>query len=165
MKSLAAVTRDAVDQQPFLRRALRAGVLNVAATARYLDVDGDPDSIATAIRRYGEELPPLGGTDRNVRVTMTRLENDLPVHIDGETFADGTRERRKLESETDTNDAAAIQATGEVGPRFLGTVLHRLATEDVPVIETAMQESILVVVVPRRHGATTVRVLEETASG
>ena len=48
-KSLAARTREAVRNEPFLHDALRAGVLNYTAVARYLEVDGEHDAIATAL--------------------------------------------------------------------------------------------------------------------
>ena len=47
--SLAAETRAAVRARPWLLEALRAGVVNYAAAAESLDVDGDTDSIATAL--------------------------------------------------------------------------------------------------------------------
>ncbi|MFW6385426.1 MAG: DUF7523 family protein, partial [Halodesulfurarchaeum sp.] len=68
MRSLAEETRTAVDEQPFVRMALRAGVLNIAAAARYLDVEGGSSSIATAIRRYGEDLPDLEPDEGTIRV-------------------------------------------------------------------------------------------------
>ncbi|MFB6068423.1 MAG: hypothetical protein ABEJ90_00670, partial [Halobacterium sp.] len=66
----AAATRAAIDDHPFLRRALRAGVVNHAAAARFLDVDGDEDAVAAAVRRYGEELPDLETDARTAAVSM-----------------------------------------------------------------------------------------------
>ncbi|MFW6382935.1 MAG: DUF7523 family protein, partial [Haloferacaceae archaeon] len=70
--SLAEETRAAVRRRPFLLAALRAGVVNYTAAARWLDeaVDGDADSVATALRRFAESLPAYDADSRDARVTM-----------------------------------------------------------------------------------------------
>ncbi|WP_311172851.1 DUF7523 family protein [Halobellus ordinarius] len=68
--SLAAETRAAVRARPWLLRALRAGVVNYAAAAESLDVEGETESIATALRRFAEDLPPAGTESREVTVRM-----------------------------------------------------------------------------------------------
>ncbi|MFT4958602.1 MAG: hypothetical protein ACI9EZ_001934, partial [Halobacteriales archaeon] len=54
--SLAERTREAARARPFLVEGLRAKVVNYTAAARFLDVDGEVDAVATALRRYGEGL-------------------------------------------------------------------------------------------------------------
>jgi len=148
MGSLAAETRSAVDESPFLRDALRAGVVNYAAAARYLDVSGDVEAIATALRRYAEELPPLDRPAGDVRVRMERgVDRELlslqETHPD---FEDG--------------EATAIIAVGDVGPRYLGSALLTLATQDIPVYGAGLVANSVLVVVPGRHGAAALRSLE-----
>jgi len=76
--SLAAETREAARARPFVLDALRAGVLNHSAAAAWLaeeadlggDGDADADAIATALRRFREELPPYATTERAASVSM-----------------------------------------------------------------------------------------------
>ncbi|MFC7137407.1 hypothetical protein ACFQRB_15140 [Halobaculum litoreum] len=70
--TVAEETRAAVRERPFLYDALRAGVVNYAAAAATLDIDADPDAVATALRRHAAEIdarPPATG---DARVTMER---------------------------------------------------------------------------------------------
>ena len=48
--TVAERTRAAVRAEPFVYEALRAGVLNYTAAARYLDV-GDESAVSAALRR------------------------------------------------------------------------------------------------------------------
>jgi len=72
--SLAAETREAARARPFVLDALRAGVLNHSAAAAWLadeaGLDGDPDAIATALRRFREELSDYATADRAASVSM-----------------------------------------------------------------------------------------------
>ncbi|OYR76268.1 hypothetical protein DJ71_18170, partial [Halorubrum sp. E3] len=72
--SLAAETREAVRAHPFVRDALRAGLVNHSAAATWLaeraDLDGDPDAIAAALRRFREDLPAYETESRTASVTM-----------------------------------------------------------------------------------------------
>ena len=54
--SLAAETRAAVRERPVLYDALRAGIVNYTAAAESLDLDGETDAIATALRRFAQSL-------------------------------------------------------------------------------------------------------------
>lgn len=152
MGSLAADTRKAVDETPFLRQALQTGVVNFAAAARYLDVDGDEEAIATALRRYAEELPDVRSGGREVRVQM-QSGVDPDIVTVGETSA----------GEVESADLTAIIASGAVDSRFLGDVLVRLANLEVPVHGAGVTGETAVVLVPRRHGATALRLVEQAA--
>ncbi|QLK26040.1 hypothetical protein HYG81_18495 [Natrinema zhouii] len=162
--SLAAETRRAVNRHPFLRTALRAGVVNYTAAARYLDVDGETDAIATALRRYAEELPAYETESRDARV---RMESGIGA-LEG-----GGDERG---SSTDGNDAlvtvggtafgpsggdrTAIVATGDVDTAALAAVLARLSLEDISPTAAAVADGTLVVVVARLEGANALRAVE-----
>lgn len=151
MGSLAAETRRAVDESPFLREALRADVVNFAAAARYLDVPGDEEAIATALRRYASELPETGTQPGGVRVRMESGVDPSVLEVGGDrpTFED--------------DSATAILATGEVGPRFLGRVLLALESRDIPVEGAGLVDGTAIVLVPRNHGAGALRLIEQGA--
>lgn len=54
--SLAAETRAAARAHPWLVIALRADIINYRAAASFLDIDGDIDSVARALRRFADTL-------------------------------------------------------------------------------------------------------------
>ncbi|WP_239642033.1 DUF7523 family protein [Natrinema versiforme] len=155
--SLAAETRRAVDRRPFLRTALRAGVVNYTAAARSLPVEGETDAIATALRRYADELPARETDSRDVRVRMEsgvgRLEeedrDDALVTIGGASF--GPRD----------GDSTAIVATGEVDAAAAAAVLERLGIEGIAPDAAAVADGTLVVVVDRLAAATALRTVED----
>ncbi|MFC6767510.1 DUF7523 family protein, partial [Natrinema soli] len=123
--SLAAETRRAVDRHPFLRTALRAGVVNYTAAARYLDVDGEIDAIATALRRYAEELPAYETESRDVRV---RMESGIGPLESGDERGTSTDGDDALVTVGGTafgacgGDRTAIVATGDVDTAALAAV-------------------------------------------
>lgn len=154
--SLAAETRRAVRDQPFLYEGLRAGVINYSAAARYLDV-GDEEPVVAALRRYAEELPDRDDEASDVRVTMHSgvgaagdATSALLVVGDTQLAADG-------------GDATAVVATGDVDVTLLRRVLGRLAAEDVDVEAAGVGGESLVVVVERRDGPDAVRAVEGVA--
>ncbi|WP_434522920.1 DUF7523 family protein [Halorubrum sp. AS12] len=160
--SLAAETREAVRAHPFVRDALRAGLVNHSAAATWLaeraDLDGDPDAIAAALRRFREELPAYETESRSTSVSM-RSGVEL---IDGAD--DGGEEEVLLRvgdaAVVDGGDRTAILATGGVDAAALAAALGRLAAADVDVAAAATAGEALVCVVSRRDGATAVRVVE-----
>ncbi|MFB6081777.1 MAG: hypothetical protein ABEJ67_03045 [Halanaeroarchaeum sp.] len=156
MASLAAQTRAAVDAHPFLRDGLRAGVVNFAAAARFLDVEGGEEAIATALRRYADELPPLDSRDASVRVTMQsgvgEGDGDL-LTIGGTGYAE------------DAGSSTAIQAVGEVDESLFGTVLSRLAARDVVLDAAGYRDDAIVLVVARRDATSALTVVEDAATG
>lgn len=139
--SLAERAREAARDHPFLVEALRAGVANHTAAARFLDLDGDPDAIATALRRYAADLPPRDPLDGSPRVRMER--DDAPEWLvapgDGET---------------------AVVVEGDVGPSALAPVLARLRIADVHVVGAGATDGAFGMVVARRDGSTVVRCVE-----
>ena len=160
--SLAATTRDAVRDRPFLLDALRAGVLNYAAAARLLSdevdaLDGaDEDTVTAALRRFRDELAPYERPAGDARVSMRSgvgptddsNDGDGPLLSAGETgYAAG-------------GSGTAIVARGAVTPAVLAETLDRLRAADVAVDAAAVAGDALVVVVERRDGPDALRVVE-----
>ena len=156
--SVAAETRRAVHEQPFVHEALRAGVINYTAAARFLDV-GEPEPVAAALRRYAEALPDPETASREARVTMRSgigpaadADPEETVLAVGDTaFADG-------------GSLTGVLATGAVDPAALGHVLSRFAVEDIDPEAAGVAGDALVVVVGRRDAPDAVRVVEDALS-
>jgi len=189
--SVAAATREAVRDRPALYDALRAGVVNYTAAADALDVDGDREAIATALRRFAAELADdAGSTDRSITV---RLHSDAEtvetlLSVDGHGVGGSTDsaaggpepttgdrgDSAADEAESTASDPpggtpavdspAAVEVTGTVDARLLAAVLDRLRIAEVPVGGAGVGGGSLVVVVPRREGPTAVRLIESTAN-
>lgn len=163
--TVAADTREAVREHPFLETALRAGVVNYTAAARFLEErtrdggdrgrDGDREAVAAALRRYAEELDDYEDPDRRASVSMRSGV--------GET-ADGTDALLSV-GETgyaaNGGDMTGVVAAGEVDAASLTRVLGRLRTAGVTVAAAGGSDGSLVVVVDRRDGANAVRAVED----
>ena len=157
--SLAAETRRAAEDRPFLVTALRAGVVNYTAAARFLadrGVDGETDAIATALRRYAEELPAYETESLDVRV---RMESGVGVVDD---------EREPLLSvgdlaigATDGGDRTAIVATGDVDATALAAAIRALSLEGIEPTAAAVGDDTALLVVDRLAGANAVRAVED----
>jgi len=155
--SLASETRTAVRAHPFLHDALRAGVVNYAAAARFLDV-GDEEAVTTALRRYAADLdgydPPVPGG--RIRVDMqsglgpTTDPDDALLRVGDQLLAD------------DGGDLTAVTAAGDgVDPRTLAHAVARLDAEGVAVGAAGAGDGLLVVAVNRRDGPDALRVVED----
>ena len=163
--SLAADTREAVRARPFVLDALRAGVLNHSAAASWLAAeadlggdDADTDAIATALRRFREDLPPYATAERAANVSM---RSGVGV-VDGDGLGDADPLLRVgggavVPEGRDT----AILATGDVDAGALAAALRRLDAAEVGVAAAGVAGDALAVVVGRRDGATAVRVVED----
>ncbi|SMO33247.1 DUF7523 family protein [Halorubrum cibi] len=175
--SLAADTREAVREHPFLLDALRAGVLNYSATAAWLvergGLDGDADAVATALRRFREDLPTYATADRTASVTM---RSGVGVVGDGAREGDDAKEDDGTDRDPllRVGGAAvvlegshtALLATGGVDSAALSAVLRRLDAVDVAVAAAGVavaggDDGSLVVIVDRRDGAGALRVVED----
>ncbi|MFY4814812.1 DUF7523 family protein [Haloarcula sp. AONF1] len=157
--SLAAATRDAVRERPFLYDALRAGVVNYTAAARTLDIDGEEEAIATALRRFAEELVDDPPHDSDARVSMqsglgrvesSDAESAIVLEVADTAFAE------------DAGSLTGIIATGDLVPAALAEVLGRLRAADVSVDAAGVTDNALTVVVSRRAGPDALRVVEAT---
>lgn len=162
--SLAADTREAARARPFLLAALRAGVVNYTAAAGWLrdeaGLDGDRDAVATALRRFAEDLDAYAASDRRASVAM---RSGVAV-VDG----DGGESGEQLVRVGDAvvvggGRLTAIIATGNVDAAGLAHVLERLRAADAAVdVEAAgVAGGTLTVVVGRRDGPTAVRIVED----
>jgi hypothetical protein len=166
--SLAADTREAARARPFVLDALRAGVLNHSAAAAWLAAetdlggdDADTDAIATALRRFGEDLPAYATAERAASVSM---RSGVGV-VDGENLEDVEPLLRVGGTVVGSEGRdTAILATGDVDAGALAAVLRRLDAADVAVAAAGVAADTLVVVVGRRDGATAVRVVEDALS-
>ncbi|QUO47629.1 DUF7523 family protein [Halorubrum ruber] len=171
--SLAAETREAVRAHPFVRDALRAGLVNHSAAATWLaeqaDLDGDPDAIAAALRRFREDLPAYETEARTASVTMRSGVGVVDDAGDSDSAAGGGDSgavaadpllRVGDAAVVDGGDRTAILATGDVDTAVLADALGRLAAADVDVAAAGVAGDALVCVVPRRDGASAVRVVE-----
>lgn len=145
--SVAERTRQAVRRDPALYDALRAGVVNYSAAARSLGVDGDEESIATALRRFADELPDRERDDGRVSVRLHR-----GVALEQSAFAGVA-----LDAD---GDATAIEVKGDVDVRSLEIVVGTLRTEDVDVLTAGGTDGRLVTAVEQRAGAEALRVVE-----
>jgi len=152
--TVAERTREAVRSHPFLYRALRAGVVNYTAAARFLDV-GDEEAVAAALRRYADDLPDDPPDDRRVRVDMKSGLGPADDPADA-VFAVGD-----TALSPDGGALTGIFASGDVGPDALADVLGRLRVEDVTVEAAAASEGHLFVAVGRRDGPNALRLVED----
>ncbi|MFC3959894.1 DUF7523 family protein [Halovivax cerinus] len=153
--SLAAATRDAVDERPFLADALRAGLCNFTAVARFLDVDGDVEAVATALRRYAEELQPYETGSRSVRVTM---ESGIePV----DEPSDAILQVGETSLGTGRGDRTAIVATGAVDAASVAHAMERCRVAEIALTAVSfVDDTAAVFVVGRRDGANALREIE-----
>jgi hypothetical protein len=146
--SLAEATREAVRERPFLALALRAGVVNYSAAAGFLvregGVDGDREAVATALRRFADDLPAYATDDRRVRVRMRR----------GVGLAEGNAETALLSvgdrAVVPEGEATALVATGDVDGAALAAVLARLDGTGADVVAAGVAGEELTVVVEGR---------------
>jgi hypothetical protein len=157
--SLAEATRAAARRRPALLAALRAGVVNYTAAARYLsdEVEGDTESVATALRRFAESLADREVESRDVRVSMqsglgeveeTARTDDPLLSVGGTHLASGA------------GSLTGVVAEGDVDSGALAHVLGRLDAEEIAVRTTGVSEEMLVIVVERRDGPDALRVVE-----
>lgn len=159
--SLAAATRDAVRERPFLRAALRAGIVNYTAAADWLverdAVDGDREAVATALRRFAADLPVYATEDRRASVSMhsgvaleteSATDDDALIHVGDAAVVSG-------------GSKTAILATGAVDARALTRVLGRLDGDEIEPHAASVAVDTLAVLVDRRAGADAVRIVED----
>ncbi|MCT9096837.1 hypothetical protein [Haloarchaeobius sp. HME9146] len=158
--TLARETRDAADEHPFLLSALRAGVVNYSAAARFLAVDGEAEAVATALRRYADALPEFETGSRDVRVTMQSGIGPVPEAADDEPLL---RVSEQGYGKTAGGESTAILATGAVDAAFCQQALGQLETDDVGVSALGFDGGALVVLVGRREAANALRAVEAAA--
>jgi len=154
MTSLAARTREAVRERPFLFDGLRAGVINYTAAARALNVDGETEAIATALRRYAEELGEHGPPEPDGRVSMQSGLGVVDDHADPLLVVGDSAYA------ADTGSLTGIIGRGDVGPAAFEHALGVLRTEDIDIEAAGFADETLLFVVGRRDGPTALRGVE-----
>lgn len=154
--SLAAEARMAVRKDPFLFDALRAGVVNYAALARDLDIDGEQDAISAALRRFAEELESPASVERSVRVRieagLERVESDPLISVDDIGYASGNGE------------LTGVIVIGDVDVGILERAIGLCRTHGLDVESAAVASDTLILVLDRRDGPQALRVLEDGLS-
>ncbi|QZP38675.1 DUF7523 family protein [Halobaculum magnesiiphilum] len=171
--TVAEETRAAVRERPFLYDALRAGVVNYAAAAATLDIDADRDAVATALRRFANELDERAGSDADApadagaRVRMERGVGAVdPVDAAGDDeTAEPVLAVGSSAYAAGAGDATAVVAAGDVDPRALERVLGRLRVAGVAVDAAGVTPTGLAVVVGGRAGADALRAVEAALDG
>ena len=160
MPSQAAEARRAAREHPFLLDALRAGVVNYTAAAGFLGLDAEDEVVATALRRFADELPEYDTESRDARVRMRRGvgladevadehgdEGDPVLAVGDHTVVSG-------------GSMTAVTAEGDVDDDALAAVLSRLSCRSVVVDAAGVAGDTLAVVVPEPDGATALRAVE-----
>jgi hypothetical protein len=155
--TLAADTREAARAHPFLHDALRAGVVNYTAAARFLGVGGDVEAGATALRRYAESLEEDASEDRNRPATVT-MQRGTGVAQAGEEAVLTVGDAGLVPGE---GSLTVVLATGTVDATTLERVLGRFRIADVTVEAAGLTDGSLSVAVPDRRAATAVRLVED----
>lgn len=165
--SVAAATREAVRNQPALYDALRAGVVNYTAAADSLDVDGDREAIATALRRFADELGEAESATPDRSITV-RLHSDIDavdapnalLAVDGSGVGQPAGVPADDVADIETDRQTALRVTGDVDAQLLASTLDRLRIEEIPVTAAGVTTEALILLVPRRDGPTAVQLVE-----
>lgn len=155
--SLAEETREAARRRPFLVGALRAGVVNYTEAARFLseEVDGDTESVATALRRFSKSLLDFETESRNARVSMKSGLGETDEADDALLAVGDTALAPSKGSLT------AVLAEGDVDSTALAAVFQRLDAEEITVRAGGVAGDSLLLAVERRDGPDAVRVVED----
>ena len=169
--SLAERTRAAVREHPFLLAGLRAGVVNYAAAARFLDV-GDEDAVVAALRRFAADLPEYEPPTARVSV---RMERGFGIaEVGPEDGAGGSPDDSAAEAPLVVGDVAlvpdsgsmtAIVARGFASGPAMARVLGCLDATAVEIAAAALGRDSLWVVVAGSDGPDALRVVEDALAG
>lgn len=154
----AAAAREAIRRHPSLLVALRAGVLNYSAAARFLDLE-DVDAGAAALRRYANELPAYVGEPPELRIRV--LGEVGPISDPSEALL-VVGETHLGEGE---GDWSAVLATGEIAPADAGGILEALRVQGIEPVAAGAEPGRFVLVVERGETHTAIRAVEETVTG
>lgn len=166
--SLAAETRAAARAHPWLMTALRAGIVNYRAAASFLDIDGDSDSVARALRRFADTLDEFTSTD--ISGVTVRMHHGVDIVSD-----DCGVVQQQDESESDillrvTDDcilttdgrlsAIIVNNISEISISAFMTALGCVQTEEITITAAGSTRDIFIIVVPREEGANALRSIE-----
>ncbi len=147
--SLASRTRETVKKYPCIHEALRAGVINYSAAARYLPISGDTEAIASALRRYGEQLD--NQTDQYFDLSIT-MHTSYPLQL------------TDLPPTIEKDSVTWLCVSGDITPIVVGSLLLGCKSHEIPVHAVSANERTAVICVPRTSGATALRCIEHVAN-
>ncbi len=155
--SLADRVRAAVRADPLFYDALRAGIVNYRALARTLPVDGEIETIATALRRFADQLPaPEQSSDPRLR-----LRRDITVTADGADPGLLTVGSVTLQSVDDGTETALL-VTG-CQPRWFARALVALDIAEIPIVAAGIEGTDAIIVVAQSDGMAALQTLESTS--
>lgn len=152
--SIAERTRAATDSHPFLVEALRAGVVNYTAAARFLDI-GETEAVAAALRRYASELSPRTKAVSNTKVRMitgigrTEGATDALLRIGTTSF------------EPEGGTLTAIVVEGQGAGDHEVEIRWQLREHDIGVHAVATTSTQCVIVTDRNDGPSALRLIED----
>jgi hypothetical protein len=152
--TIAEQAREAARSHPFVYDALRAGVLNYTAAARFLDI-GDEEAVAAALRRYGEQLEydlPAGETRVTMESGLGPVEDDALLTVGETALGPGA------------GSLTGILATGAVSLELFHRVIGRCVAASLSVHAAGFTEAALLVVVERRDGPEAIQLVEDCCS-
>lgn len=153
--TIAEQAREAARSHPFVYDALRAGVLNYTAAARFLDI-GDEETVAAALRRYGEQLEydlPAGETRVTMKTGLGPAEDVDPLLSVGETALG-----------PGAGSQTGVLATGAVSLELFHRVIGRCVAASLSVQAAGFTGEALLVVVERRDGPEAIQLVEDCCS-
>lgn len=151
--SLAEETRSAVHHRPYLLTALRAGIVNYAAAARTLGISEDTEAVATALRRYADELPPATTESRQARVSIeSNIESLHQSGLVSTTIQDHF---------TDKESQTAVLVEGDIDAATLEHALALLRTNKITVTAASVTPEHMVIIVNRLDASHVIRLVEE----
>ncbi len=136
-------------------------MVNYRAVARAIDVSGDVDAVATAIRRYAEELAPVAEDSDPPTIRIER-----PVRITTAPDATGLLSvgDTTVQSGTDGAAAALLVSRGHAyPPRQLAADILALETNDLTPQAVGLGQTTAVIVVAQTDGPDAIRVLEDSS--
>lgn len=150
----AAMAREAMRAHPFLHQALRAGVLNYTAAARYLDLE-DVEAGAAALRRLHADLSAPDRAPGDFRVRIDSTLGPVPAAEALLTVGDTAVGRG-------SGVWAGVLAEGAISSAAVGAILQRAAIEGIEPVAVGYDDCHLVLVVERDDGPRAIRIVEET---
>lgn len=154
MKSVTDRTREALYERPALVDALEAGVLNLSATARHLELDdADPEAIATALRRLRDEIDRSTPTEPD-RVRIDQGDTDIDTDI---SVAD-----RRANPAADGTAAIRVEGIDATHHR---RVIDRLQVRSIPVHAAGYVDDTAIYHVPRDATHAALRACERATPG
>lgn len=139
-------------------------MVSYTTAAESLGIEGDRDAVATALRRFEDDLSPADTETREVTVRMQSGVELAGSDAEAGPDAAGTEPLVSVGGERMVQGGGrltAILVDGDVDAGALSAVVDRLGAENVVVDAAGVVGDRLVVVVPRSDGANALRLVED----